>query len=66
MKYLLLLLLFTSCELSQKPIREVQPLNKDIISNVEFYIIILDSCEYIYMSGYGRGGLAHKGNCKNH
>lgn len=28
--------------------------------------ITIDSCQYIVISGYRRGGISHKGNCKNH
>lgn len=27
-------------------------------------VIVIDSCEYIYMTNFHQGFLAHKGNCK--
>lgn len=31
-----------------------------------FSVIELDGCEYVVYSGYKKGGITHKGNCKNH
>lgn len=30
----------------------------------EYEVIVIDSCEYIYIYGYSRVGITHKGNCK--
>lgn len=32
----------------------------------EFAIVKIDSCEYVVYRGYQKGGITHKGNCKNH
>lgn len=32
----------------------------------EYYTIEIDSCEYVVFRGYQKGGITHKGNCKNH
>lgn len=34
--------------------------------NDEFYIVQIDSCEYIVFSGTYKGCIIHKQNCKNH
>lgn len=31
-----------------------------------FYVITVDSCEYVVYSGSYNGGIVHKANCKNH
>jgi len=37
------------------------------VCDIEYEIVIIDSCEYIMTKPYGNWGaaLAHKGNCKN-
>lgn len=29
-------------------------------------IVTIDGCEYVFMKSGNGGGLAHKGNCRNH
>jgi hypothetical protein len=38
----------------------------DFDPNTTFQVIIIDSCEYVVYAAYQKGGITHKGNCKNH
>lgn len=47
-----------------------QPENGPVVKGAEALdavsVIEVDGCEYVWAKGGYGGGLAHKGNCKNH
>lgn len=51
---ILAVLLLTSC-------KDYAPVKGQVN---EFSIIEVDSCEYLYVTGAYKSGLAHKGNCR--
>lgn len=53
-----LVLFVTSCDNNNKTVTSE--------CDIEFEIIIVDGCEYLFKHSYYQGYLAHKGNCKNH
>lgn len=65
MKYLLILLMFTSCKCSVKYAESKPKLQQETedlgISGCE--IIIIDSCQYIKMHTYGNDIITHRGRC---
>jgi len=38
----------------------------NVPSGQNFNIVVIDGCEYVVFTGYYKGGITHKGNCKNH
>jgi hypothetical protein len=70
---LIALLILSGCANKYESETEVRyndvPL-KEIVDGVNYQIVIIDSCEYIFgtdCSAYNGGYfLSHKGNCKNH
>lgn len=61
-------LLLLSCESPMKKSARERKYHGAIhgIGNDEFYIIYVDSCEYVIYNGVQKGGIIHKANCKNH
>jgi hypothetical protein len=60
----LLALTVVGCVSERSPRVSGQTLESSFTGNIS--VVVVDSCEYVFVkSGYG-GGLAHKGNCKNH
>jgi len=49
---------------NQEQYQRNQEKHQEIIDKA--YIVERDGCEYIIATGYRRGYLAHKGDCKNH
>lgn len=39
--------------------------NDNIDKDVKVSVLEYDGCEYIIMTAYSKGGISHKGNCKN-
>lgn len=68
---LLAVVLFQSCtieapkQIEEEPKKEVE---RNVLANSDFEIVVIDSCEYIVFDrvhGYaGGGGICHKQNCK--
>ena len=48
--------------------REITPEEKTKLASEAdgIDIIEIDGCEYVRFIGYYKGGITHKGNCKNH
>jgi len=64
MKYIALLLLI-SC----KPIEHEGSIKFNNVYGMDndyFYVVTVDSCEYVVFHGAQKGGIIHKANCKNH
>jgi hypothetical protein len=70
MIFLLLVFVLISCGgADYKKLREEEHAKFGVIdghSNDEFYVIVIDSCEYVVYSGSRVGGIVHKANCRNH
>lgn len=69
LKYLLLLLVFASCEPTQPKLSEEEE-NVHNVSYEHFEVIEYDKCEYVIFKDFsgankGFGYMSHKGNCKN-
>lgn len=67
MKKLLILILFyplAACERSQEI--ETRTIEAPQLTNAGIQILIIDSCEYVWIASGYASGLTHKGNCKNH
>lgn len=41
------------------------PNKSNIIDKSEYKILLIDKCEYVYVSGLYASVLTHKGDCKN-
>jgi hypothetical protein len=57
MKYIIIILLVTSCA-------KKSDIGGEIYKGIS--IIKIDKCEYIIYSGHNEGNIIHKQNCKNH
>lgn len=57
------LLLFSGCTESEPNKEELK--TKRSFRYAEMYSVEYDSCEYIIYNRYNKGGITHKGNCKN-
>jgi hypothetical protein len=60
----LMTLMLESCSERQKQ-KEVGVYNVDTLSNINYSIYIIDSCEYIIFYGGSSTWGSHKGNCNN-
>ena len=61
---LCIMTLMVSCTSREKH-KEVSVYNVDSLSNTDYSIYIIDSCEYIIFYGGSSTWGSHKGNCKN-
>lgn len=61
---LLIMTLMVSCTSREKQ-KEVHTYDVDSLSNTDYSIYIIDSCEYIVFYGGSSTWGSHKGNCKN-
>ena len=61
---LTIMTLMVSCSSREKH-KEVNIYNVDSLSNTDYSIYIIDSCEYIIFYGGSSTWGSHKGNCKN-
>ena len=61
---LLIMTLMVSCTSREKQ-KEVRTYNVDSLSNSDYSIYIIDSCEYIVFYGGSSTWGTHKGNCNN-
>ena len=64
------LLLLSGCNIdtpAKQYMRDVERFKviKGVYSD-DFYVITVDSCEYVVFSGRKQGGIVHKQNCRNH
>ena len=50
---------------SREKQKEVHTYNVDSLSNTDYSIYIIDSCEYIVFYGGSSSWGSHKGNCSN-
>lgn len=60
----ILSLFMLSCDDMKKEERELNVVYG--LGNDRFYVVTVDSCEYVVFHGNGRGNIVHKENCKNH
>lgn len=61
---LTIMTLMVSCTSREKQ-KEVHTYNVDSLTNSDYSIYIIDSCEYIVFYGGSSTWGSHKGNCKN-
>ncbi len=61
---LCIMTLMVGCTSREKH-KEVSVYNVDSLSNTDYSIYIIDSCEYIIFYGGSSTWGSHKGNCKN-
>ena len=61
---LCIMTLMVGCSSREKQ-KEVHTYNVDSLSNTDYSIYIIDSCEYIIFYGGSSTWGSHKGNCKN-
>jgi hypothetical protein len=61
MKTILLLFILLGCAIPETPTTQ-----KKVINGNSVEVVTFDSCEYVLFTGYYKGGITHKGNCKNH
>ena len=61
---LCIMTLMVGCSSREKH-KEVNIYNVDSLSNTDYSIYIIDSCEYIIFYGGSSTWGSHKGNCKN-
>jgi hypothetical protein len=69
MKYIIpALLLLSSCTTPRQQYNDDIRKHKAVqgVSGDTFYVITVDSCEYVVYHGSQKGSIVHKANCINH
>lgn len=70
MKYIVIIYMLSmiSCESPRQEYRreKIEFKVRDGFSDDSFYVITIDSCDYVVYHGTQRGTVIHKANCKNH